>query len=253
MWARMSFPKFPSSAQLRGLGHKDPPLHPPLPEPLTVDRSRQVLREEEKEEMSLWERPRGPGKDQAGGGVASALPGLSAIAVGELRGREERRGGKEEAKEEKGKVCRRRAAPRLRPPHWSGAAPLGQRRGPPVCPRRNFGFAAGRTRRVLCVRAHLHPPHAGVLHVPRSRHFGKKKRASVTKSRATATTAHVPCNRVPSLRPRPAPRRTGRLHKALHPAAEREGDETNLLSYPHPTPLRSFLKFGLFKASFTTA
>lgn len=163
-----------SSAQLRGLGHKDPPLHPPLPEPLTVDRSRQVLREEEKEEISLWERPRGPGKDQAGGGVASALPGLSAIAVGELRGREERRGGKEEAKEEKGKVCRRRAAPRLRPPHWSGAAPLGQRRGPRVCPRRNFGFAAGRTRRVLCVRAHLHPPHAGVLHVPRSRHFGKK-------------------------------------------------------------------------------
>lgn len=63
------------------------PSLPPssLPEPPTLDRSRQILREEEKEEMSLWERPRGPGKDQTGSGAVPLLPGLSAIVDGQPR------------------------------------------------------------------------------------------------------------------------------------------------------------------------
>lgn len=99
--ARMPFPKFSSAPRCRTQGPFPPS---PLPEPPTLDRSRQVLREEEKEEMSLWERPRGPGKDQMGSGAVPLLPGLSAIVVVEPRragrreGQGERRRGRGQGK-----------------------------------------------------------------------------------------------------------------------------------------------------------
>lgn len=86
-------PKFSSAPRSPTQG----PFPPcPLPEPPTLDRRRQVLREEEKEEMSLWERPRGPGKDQMGSDAVPLLPGLSAIVDGEPRraGRREEEGEK---------------------------------------------------------------------------------------------------------------------------------------------------------------
>lgn len=113
--ARMPFPKFSSAPRCRTQGPFPPS---PLPEPPTLDRSRQVLREEEKEEMSLWERPRGPGKDQMGSGAVPLLPGLSAIVVVEPRraGRREGQGRGGEGGDRESLQRKSRPSPPTAPP-----------------------------------------------------------------------------------------------------------------------------------------
>lgn len=175
-----------------GARAQGPSLPSPLPEPPTLDRSRQVLREEEKEEMSLWERPRGPGKNQAGGGAAPVLPGLSAIAVGEPRGAG--RGGEEgeegERRRGRGKGKFAEEEPPLASDRPAGAGP----------PRRDGGGDLGSVRAFSFVPAQGQSKGGGVcgglggwggggvrLRAPCSRHFqlsGKNKtKPNPTKNR----------------------------------------------------------------------
>lgn len=192
--ARMSFPKFSSVPRSRTQGPFPPS---PLPEPPTLDRSRQVLREEEKEEMSLWERPRGPGKDQKDSGAVPLLPGLSAIVDGEPRraGRREEEGERQRGRGQ-GKFAEEE-------PPLSSDRPAGTPGAILGLWEQKFSACTG-AKQSGGLGAQMRPS-PGVSSCSRRCHLSgkkkenkKKKRESVKKSRATHTSTSALCNGVSS-------------------------------------------------------
>lgn len=234
MWKRMSFPKFPNSARLRGLGHKDPSLPPPY---LSRPRWTAAGRSSGRRRRRRCRFGSGRG-DRAGTRRAAVLSRCSLASQPSPTGSREGQGG--EKRRERGSEGGDRESLQRKSRPSPPTAPPGRWRRFWVSGNINFVFAQEQNEVGGWVRGCTHPP--GCLHAPAiATTRGKKKekeRESVKKSRATHTTTSVLCNRVLS------PAQSRKVAQGI--ASLREEPRGRRVKYPPPSPPSpSFLRIGL--------